>query len=69
MHGVYIVAAGQAMYGLETAPPVNGSPAPAMKPTRFLTLLIYTARGHQIRCDHSHVHKQLVGGRRKDAAY
>ena len=34
-----------------------------------MTSSIHMARQLQRRCDHSHVHQQLVGGRRKDAAY
>ena len=69
MHGVNLVTADQCMYGLETPSAVDGSPASAMKPTRFLNSLIYMARRLQKRCDHSRVHQQLVGGNCKDAAY
>lgn len=65
MHGVHLVTADQCMYGLETASAVDGSPAPATKPTKFLTSSIYMARRLQRRC----VHQQMVGGRCKDAAY
>ena len=34
MHGVHLVTADQCMYGLETPSATDGSPAPAMKPTR-----------------------------------
>ena len=57
------------MYGLETLSAVDKSPAPAMKPTGFMTSSIHMARQLQRRCDHSHVHQQLVGGRCKDASY
>ena len=40
-----------------------------MKPTKFLTSSIFMAKKLQARCDHSHVHQQLKGGRCKDAAY
>jgi hypothetical protein len=69
MHGVHLAIAEQCMYGLETPSAIDGSPAPAMKPTRFLTSSIHMARRLQKRCGHSHVHQQLVGGRCKDAAY
>ena len=69
MHGVDLVTANPCMYGLETPSSVDGPPAPAMKPTRFLTSSIYMARRLQKRCDHNHVHQQLVGGSCKDAAY
>ena len=68
MHEVHLVTADRYMYGLETPSSINGSPAPAMKPTRFLTSSIYMARRLQKRCDQSHVHQQLVGGRCKGAA-
>ena len=57
------------MYGLETAPSVDGSLALAMKPTRFPTSSMYMARRRQKRYDHSHIHQQFVGGRCKDVAY
>ena len=44
-------------------------PAPSMKPTKFLASSIFMAKRLQARCDHSHVHQQLTGGRCKDAAY
>ena len=69
MHGGHLVTVDQCMYGLETPSAVDGTPAPAMKPARFLTSSIYMARRLQKRDDHSHVHQQLVGGRCKGAAY
>ena len=69
MHEVNLVTADQCAYGLETPSSVDGSPAPAMKPTGFLAALIYMARRLHKRSDHSDIHQQLVGGRRKDAAY
>ena len=66
---VHLATADQCMYGLETPSAVDKSPAPAMKPTKFMTSSIHMARQLQKRCDHSHVHQQLVGGRCKDAAY
>ena len=44
MHGVHLVTADPCMYGLETPSTIDGSPAPAMKPTRFLTSSIHMAR-------------------------
>ena len=69
MHGVNLVTAAQCMYGLEIPSAVDGAPVPAMKSTRCLTSSIYMARRLQKRCDHSHAHQQMVGGRCKDAAY
>ena len=66
---VHLATADQCMYGLETPSAVDKSPAPAMKPNKFMTSSIHMARQLQKRCDHSHVHQQLVGGRCKDAAY
>ena len=65
----HLVVADQCAYGLTTPSQVDGSPAPAMKPTRFLTSSVHMARRLQDRCDRSHMHQQLVGGRCKDAAY
>ena len=69
MAGVHLVTADQCAYGLTTPSQVDGTPAPAMKPTKFLTSSIFMAKRLQARCDRSHVHQQLTGGRCKDAAY
>ena len=57
------------MYALETPSAAYKSPAPATKPTKFMTSSIHMARQLQRRCDHSFVHQQLEGGRCEDAAY
>ena len=67
--GVHLVTADQCMYGLTTPSSIDGSPAPAKKATKFITSSIHMAEQLQTRCDRSHVHRQLVGGRCKEAAY
>ena len=47
----------------------DGKLLPAMKPTRFLTSSPQMASRLSIRCDKSHTHQQLVGGRCKNAAF
>ena len=69
LQSLHLATADQCMYGLETPSAADKSPAPAMKPTKFMTSSVHMARQLQKRCDHSHVHQQLVGGRCKDAAH
>ena len=69
MTGINLVVADQCMYGLTTLSQVDGSPAPAQKSTKFLTSSVHMAECLKLRCDHSHVHQQLVGGRCREAAY
>ena len=69
MAGVHLVTADQCMYGLTTPNADGDGHLPAMKSTKFLTSSIHMARQLQTRCDRSHVHQQLVGGRCKEAAY
>ena len=40
-----------------------------MKPTRFMTNSIHMQLQLSKRCDHSHKHQQLIGGRCADAAF
>ena len=67
---IHAVVADQCMYGLTA--PAEGDPSsrlPAMKPTRFMTNSVHMANRLSTRCDKSHVHQQLVGGRARDAAF
>ena len=67
---VHTVVADQCMYGLTS--PVDGNSSkrlPAMKPTRFMTNSLFMQAQLGKRCDHSHSHQQLVGGRARDAAF
>ena len=66
---MHLVTADQCAYGLATPSQADGMAAPAMKPTNFLTSSPFMAKRLQARCDHSHVHQQLTGGRCKDAAH
>ena len=65
--GVYNVVADQCQYGLVT--PSGDGYLPAMKPTRFLTSSPQMAHRLSLRCDKSHTHQPLVGGRCADAAF
>ena len=65
----HLVVADQCAYGLTTPSQIDGSPTLAQKLTRFLTSSVHMARQLQAKCDRSHVHPQLVGGRCKEAAY
>ena len=67
---VHTVVADQCMYGLTT--PAEGSTTerlPAMKPTRFMTNSVFMRDQLSLKCDKSHVHQPLVGGRCRDAAF
>ena len=62
--------ADQCMYGLLTPGP---GPAPrellpAKKPTRFMSNSWCILQELSTRCDHSHVHQELMGGRASSAA-
>lgn len=59
--------ADQCMYGLVT-PNDAGISTPAMKPTGFLSSSWCILEELSLRCDHSHPHQQLVGGRAAAAA-
>ena len=65
---VHCVVAHQCMYGL-TTPDGAGGELPALKPTRFMTSSKFMADRLSNRCDKSHKHQQLVGGRCAEAAY
>ena len=65
---VRLVTADQCQYGL-TTPAGDGVQLPALKPTKFLTNASPLADMLRKRCDRSHAHQQLVGGRCADAAF
>ena len=67
---VHTVVAHQCMYGL-TSPVSRRSSErlPALKPTRFMSNSMYMAEKLSLRCDKSHKHQQLIGGRAHDAAF
>ena len=61
--------AGQFMYGLVTHGPLPGDePMAAKKPTRFMSNSWYTLHELSTRCDRSHVHQELMGGRASKVA-
>ena len=67
---VSCVVADQCQYGLLTPSQSDSSKMlPALKPTRFMTSSPQMAKCLQKRCDRSHVHQQLVGGRAAAAAF
>ena len=66
--GAHIYVADQCMYGLETWAEDKKVMMPARKTTRFMTNSIEIGLELQKRCDGSHQHQALVGGRAKWAA-
>ena len=60
--------ADQCMYGLTTAGP-DGQPMAAQKPTKWASSSPHMLRRLSTRCDKSHAHQHLVGGRAAAAAY
>ena len=67
---VHTVVAHQCMYGL-TSPVSRRSSErlPALKPTRFMSNSMHMTEKLSLRCDNSHKHQQLIGGRAHDAAF
>ena len=55
------------MYGLVTRSGKHGETLPAKKPTRFMSNSWCILQELSVRCDHSHVHQHLVGGRASKA--
>ena len=68
MGGVDHVVADQCMYGLKTRGSADGEELPAKKPTRFVSNSWCVLQELSTRCDRSHVHQQLMGGRAAGAA-
>ena len=66
-HGrVSSVISDQCEYGLLT-PDAQGNPAPAKKPTRWMSSSPEMIKRLSRRCSKTHVHQHLVGGRAKAA--
>ena len=65
--GVVTTVADQCMYGLVTHNQ-HGDWMAAKKPTKFATNSVYMARRLGTRCDRSHKHEPLLGGRAAKAA-
>ena len=63
LDGVMTQVADQCMYGLTTHSDVKGESLPAKKPTRFMSNSWCVLQELSVRCDKSHVHQPLVGGR------
>ena len=68
MPGVGDAVADQCMYGLTTRGAPGESELPAKKPTRFVSNSWYMLQELSVRCDKSHQHQHLVGGRASRAA-
>ena len=66
--GVQTVVMDQCMFGLVTKSS-DGSQLPAKKPTRWMTNSTFMIDALNVRCDKSHKHQHLVGGRAADAAF
>ena len=67
--GVTINIADQCMYGLKTRNKTKGKPRMhARKRTKFMTNSLHIAKELSTRCDGSHKHQHLIGGRAAEAA-
>ena len=67
--GVHSVVNDQCMFGLTVRGESGGEPKLAKKPTRWMTNSIFMADAVNVRCDRSHKHQHLVGGRAAGAAF
>ena len=68
LDGVMIEVADQCMYGLTTPGEETGEPMPAKKPTKFMSNSWCILHELSTRCDKTHVHQVLMGGRGAKAA-
>ena len=66
--GVHSIVNDQCMFGLMVKGE-NGVPSLAKKPTRWMTNSIFMIDALNVRCDRSHKHQHLVGGRAAGAAF
>ena len=66
---VHSVVCDQCQFGLVTKGNKRGQLMPAMKPTRFVSSSRHMLECLDKRCDRSHQHRHLTGGRCKDAAF
>jgi hypothetical protein len=65
---VNTTVADQCMYGLETKGP-DGKPMAAKKPTQWASTSMHMLKRLSTRCDGTHPHQHLIGGRAAAAAY
>ena len=66
--GVMSTVADQCMYGLMSSSNTDLGEAPAMKPMQFMSNGWCLLQELSVRCDKSHRHQQLMGGRAAKAA-
>ena len=66
---VYTVTCDQCQFGLTTKGDVEGERMPAMKPTKFITTSPQMIEQLGLRCDRSHKHRHLTGGRCAETAF
>ena len=66
--GVLTVVSDQCQYGLMTPGP-DGRLMPAKKPTRWASSSPHMIKRLSKRCDKSHIHQHLIGGRAANAAF
>ena len=66
--GVDHVVADQCMYGLKTRGSAGSEEFPSKKPIRFVSNSWRVLQELSTRCDKSHDHQQLMGGRAARAA-
>ena len=66
---VHKVTCDQCQFGLTTKGSKEGERLPAMKPTRFISSSIHMISQLDRRCDRSHTHQHLTGGRCAEAAF
>ena len=67
--GVDVAKADQCIYGLKTRGDTAESSMPAIKPTRFMSNSPHMLKHLGRRCDKTHRHQQVEGGRCADAAF
>ena len=65
--GVNTVIGDQCMYGLVTPNADRSAMVPAKKPTRFVSNGWYILKELDTKCDKSHTHQALMGGRASKA--
>ena len=66
--GVMTTVSHQCMFGLHTPGP-NGTPMLAKKPTRWMTNSASMIEALTVKCDKTHIHRHLMGGRAAAAAF
>ena len=68
LDGVMTQIADQCMYGLRTPNADKSGEAPAKKPTKFVSNSWCIIQELSVRCDKTHEHQHLIGGRGAKAA-